>query len=218
MQKLNITLNTPLRILFPKLGKLLGYARKTSEIIFTAIVFVLIPVIAFTLITSRTSALLGFQSFTVLSGSMSPAIPTGSIVYTQKAEKIGIGDVITFKKKDVNVTHRVIAITDKEGKPVSGLVSPLPGAPAPKEIFYRTKGDANNSEDSDLVSASSVIGKTFVNVPAVGRLTGFLKTIPGFLIFIIGPTLIFIGFELWNIKKEIEKQTEKKVLDRLRIV
>lgn len=218
MNKLQMTLNTPLRMLFPKLGKFLGYVKKTSEIIFTAIVFVLIPIIAFTLITSRTSALLGFQSFTVLSGSMSPTIPTGSIVYTQKADKVEKGDIITFKLKEVNVTHRVVDITDKNGKSVTSLVSPLPGSPGPGEIFYKVKGDANKEADSDLVPASKVVGKTFVNVPAIGRLTGFLKTIPGFLIFIIFPTLIFVSFELWNIKKEIEKQTERRVLKRLRIV
>ncbi len=90
----------------------------------------------------------------------------------------------------------------------------MPNSPAPSEIFYKTKGDANNSADTDLVSSKDIIGKTFVNIPAIGRISGYLKTIPGFLMFIILPTLIFIGFELWNIKKEIEKQTEKRIMER----
>lgn len=200
-----------------KSKKFLKIFKRITEGLFSAIVFVLIPIIAVTLITSRTSALGGLQSFTVLSGSMSPTIPTGSIVYTQKADRVERGDIITFKRKSINVTHRVIDITDKDGKSVSGLVSPLPGAPMPKEIFYKTKGDANNTVDSDLVSQNDIIGKTFVNIPAIGRLTSFLKTIPGFMAFIILPTLIFIGFELWGIKKEIEKQTEKRILERLRV-
>jgi len=196
--------------------KYINSVKNVLEKAFFAFVFVLIPIVAFTLITSRTSALLGFQSFTVLSGSMSPEIPTGSIVYTQKADKISKGDVITFKRKDINITHRVVDITDKNGKSVSSLISPLPGAPPPKEIFYKTKGDANATADNDLVRTSDVIGRTFISMPFVGKLTGFLKTLPGFLIFIVGPTLIFMGFELWNIKKEIEKQTEKKILKRLK--
>lgn len=198
--------------------KILKMIKKSCEVLFSAIVFVLIPIVALTLITSRSTVLGGFQSFTVLSGSMSPTIPTGSIVYTQKADRIRRGDVITFKRKDVNITHRVVDIMDKDGKLVSGLVSPLLGAPMQAEIFYRTKGDANNSVDSDLVPQSAVVGKTFVNIPSIGRLTGFLKSIPGFIIFIVGPTLVFVGFELWGIKREIEKQTERKVLERMRMV
>lgn len=218
MSNINSLINTPLKVLYPNYSLWIKSTKKTLEFLFTAITFILIPLIVLTLITSRTSALFGFQSFTVLSGSMTPAIPTGSIVYTQKADSINKGDVITFARKNINVTHRVIDITDKNGKSVSALVSPLPGAPMPKEIFYKVKGDANNAPDTDLVPQDKVIGKTFVNIPSVGRWTSFLKTIPGFLLFIIGPTLIFIGFELWNIKKEIEKQTEKRVLERMRAI
>lgn len=188
------------------------------EKIFFTIVFILIPVVAFTIITSRTSALFGFQSFVVVSGSMTPSMPVGSIVYTQKGSPINVGDVITFERNNIKVTHRVIDITDKNGKSVSSLVSPIPGAPNPTEIFYKTKGDANNAADSDLVPASKVVGKAFVNMPAIGKVSSYLKTLPGFLILIVGPTLIFVSLELWNIKKEIEKQTEKKILERMRIM
>lgn len=202
----------------PKSSIVASKLRKTLEVIFFSFVFILIPVIAFTIITSRTSALFGFQSFIVVSGSMNPSMPVGSVVYTQKGNPVNIGDVITFERGNVKITHRVIDITDKSGKSVSSLVSPIPGTPNPAEIFYKTKGDANNSADSELVPAGKVVGKAFVNMPAIGKISSYLKTLPGFLILIVGPTLIFVGFELWNIKKEIEKQTEKKVLERMRMV
>lgn len=213
MRNQNITLNTPIRLIFPKYGKALKLIKSTFEYSIYAVIFILIPIIAFTLVTSRTPALLGLQSFTVLSGSMSPGIPTGSVVYTQKTTEVGVGDVITFERKGVNVTHRIIDTVDKNGKAVSALVSPLPGAPA--EVFYKVKGDANNAADSDLVSKDKIVGKVLFNIPAFGKYASYLKTIPGFLIFIILPTLIFVGLELWNIKKEIEKSTERKVLERL---
>lgn len=215
MSKFNILVNTSLKVLYPGYSSWMKSVKKALEFTFTLITFIVVPLIILTIITSRTSALFGFQSFTVMSGSMTPAITTGSIVYTQKADSIDKGDVITFERKNINVTHRVVDITDKNGKSVSSLVSPLPGAPLPQEIFYKVKGDANNEPDADLVPQNKVIGKTFINIPAIGRWTSFLKTIPGLLIFIIGPTLIFIGFELWNIKKEIEKQTERKIMERL---
>lgn len=218
MNSIDKTLNTPIKILFPKYGKPLKILKSSFEYSITAVIFILIPLIAFTLITSRTPALLGLQSFTVLSGSMSPGIPTGAVVYTQKTTEVGVGDVITFERKGVNVTHRIIDTVNKEGKSVSSLVSPLPGAPAPAEIFYKVKGDANNAADSDLVSKDKIVGKVLFNVPAFGKYASYLKSIPGFLLFIILPTLIFVGVELWNIKKEIEKSTERKVLERMRMV
>lgn len=199
-------------------SNLYSKTKKILDITFAVLTFVLVPVIAFTIITSRTSALFGFQSFVVVSGSMNPSMPVGSIVYTQKADLINVGDVITFDRGNVKITHRVIGITNKDGTPVSNLVSPIPGAPNPNQIYYKTKGDANNSADSDLVPADKVVGKAFVNMPAVGKITNFLKTIPGFLSLIVGPTLIFVALELWNIKKEIEKQTEKRVLEKMRMI
>lgn len=215
---LSKTINTPIKTLFPRYGKSLKILKSAFEYSITAMIFILIPLIAFTLVTSRTPALLGLQSFTVLSGSMSPGIPTGSVVYTQKTTEVGVGDVITFERKGVNVTHRIIDTVDKNGKSVSSLVSPIPGAPLPKEIFYKVKGDANNAADSDLVSKDKIVGKVLFNVPAFGKYASYLKSVPGFLLFIILPTLIFVGVELWNIKKEIEKSTERKVLERMRML
>lgn len=212
------TINTPIKTIFPKYGKLLKALTSGFEYLISAVIFILIPLIALTLITSRTPMLFGLQSFTVLSGSMSPGIPTGSVVYTQKTSEVGVGDVITFERKGVNVTHRIIDTVDKNGKSVSALVSPLPGAPAPAEVFYKVKGDANNAADSDLVAKDKIVGKVLFNIPAFGEYASYLKTLPGFLILIVLPTLIFVAFELWNIKKEIEKQTERKVLERMRMV
>lgn len=218
MSQINSTINTPIKILFPRYKAPLKFLKSSFEYLITAIIFIIIPIIAFTLVTSRTPALLGLQSFTVLSGSMSPGIPTGSVVYTQKTTEVGVGDVITFERKGVNVTHRIIDTVDKNGKSVSSLVSPIPGAPNPGEIFYKVKGDANNAADSDLVSKDKIVGKVLFNIPSFGKFASYLKSVPGFLLFIIFPTLIFVGTELWNIKKEIEKQTERKVMERMRML
>ncbi len=211
------TINTPIKTIFPGYGKFLNALASGFEYLISAVIFILIPLIALTLITSRTPALFGLQSFTVLSGSMSPGIPTGSVVYTQKTTDVRVGDVITFERKGVNVTHRIIDTVDKNGKSVSSLVSALPGAPLPGEILYKVKGDANNTADSDLVAKDKIVGKVLFNIPAFGSYASYLKTLPGFLILIVLPTLIFVGFELWNIKKEIVKQTERKVLERMRM-
>lgn len=90
----------------------------------------------------------------VVSGSMEPAIMTGSLAFIdKKAHQIAEGDVISFRSGDALVTHRVVEITD-EG--------------------YRTKGDNNKVEDVGIVEEENVEGKVAFNVPGLGY---FLKVI-----------------------------------------
>ena len=48
---------------------------------FLVVLFILMILAAITVLTSRTSLLFGIKSYTVLTGSMSPTIPTGSVIY-----------------------------------------------------------------------------------------------------------------------------------------
>jgi len=93
----------------------------------------------------------------VLTGSMEPMIKPGDIVIMQKVdpEMVQIGDVIQFKVKDYDIIHRVIAM---EG------------------IEFKTKGDNNNTADSDLVNPGFVRGKYIFHVPAIGRIPLLLKS------------------------------------------
>ncbi len=93
-------------------------------------------------------ALLGYERYVIISGSMEPAIGTGSVVYDEvvPVEELAVGDIITFApppEYDVTdpVTHRLHEIsrapqgTTVNGKPAGGVVQ------------YRTKGDANADVD-----------------------------------------------------------------------
>jgi len=176
--------------------------KKTVKVIhikLTIIAFILLPIAVFTLVTSKTDRIAGIKSFVVLTGSMTPSIPQGSVIFTKKAYAYEKGDVISFDLSGRNVTHRINAIEQD----VNG------------DIYFETKGDANNAVDSELVNSSAVIGKSVFHLPYVGKVILFLKTIQGFMALIIAPSLIFIGMELWAIKREIEKETEKKILRRI---
>lgn len=162
--------------------------------------FIVLPLVVFTLITSKTDKMASIRSFVVLTGSMEPTVPVGSIVYSQKsANAYDLGDIISFKNKnDLTVTHR---ITEKKNSK-SGMI-------------YQTKGDANNVTDTDSVPEDKIIGKVIFQIPYIGRIINFVKTPMGFLVLIVFPTLLFIAGELWNIKKEIEKEVEKRVLAKV---
>ena len=97
--------------------------------------------------------LMGYQAFAVVSGSMAPEIPMGSIVYVQEKapEDIAEGEVIAFYRYANVIVHRVAA---------NHLV---PGT-------FTTKGDANQSEDIDDVRYDAVIGVVQHHFPELGNL------------------------------------------------
>jgi signal peptidase I len=172
--------------------------KKNYKNILKGLLGVLFILIALTIITSRTSILGGFRSLVVLTGSMEPKLPVGSVLYVQRQPAYHTGDVIAFESGNINITHRIIGTETKNG-----------------QFFYKTKGDANNASDIELVPLNKIFGKESFDVPYFGRLILFIKTIPGFLLLVVLPTLIYIGFEFKFIKQEIEKEVEKRLMGKL---
>lgn len=106
--------------------------------------------------------LFGCEIYHVISGSMEPAIPTGSVVYVKEtdASEIQKNDVIAFYSSEDTgaiITHRVV-----QNRVVSGE--------------FITKGDANEKEDVTPVSYERFIGKVVVSIPFLG---GILTIISG---------------------------------------
>ena len=99
--------------------------------------------------------LIGFRSYTVLSGSMEPKFYPGDLVVSLHKNRANIkeGDIITFRDDEEIVTHRIIDKT-QEG--------------------YITKGDNNNAADSFAVSNDNIIGKVLFDIPNAGYIIQFL--------------------------------------------
>ena len=104
-----------------------------------------------------------YQAYTVISGSMEPAIPVGSLVYIKEMEPENVlkGDIIAYyggRDSNAIITHRVV-----ENRVIMGE--------------FITKGDANRTEDMNPVSYRNFIGRVEVSVPALGvaaqSLTGY---------------------------------------------
>lgn len=109
--------------------------------------------------------LAGLQIFEVVSGSMEPAIPTGSLVYVQETapEEPETGDIIAFYSSSGSgavITHRVV-----QNQTVSGQ--------------FITKGDANSQEDMTPVSYDYYLGKVVFTLPRMGALLSEVATAPG---------------------------------------
>ncbi len=122
--------------------------------------------------------LLGFQVYAVLSGSMEPNYPVGSLVYVKSAssDEIEVGDAITFVvESGTKITHRVTECTEENG-----------------EVSYKTKGDANETEDAGLVSYQNVVGKVHFSIPYLGYLSSFIQTVSGRYVTIAAVAVLLI--------------------------
>ncbi len=107
--------------------------------------------------------LAGYQVLAVLSGSMEPTIPVGSVIYYKAAdpEALKVGDILTYRvDESVLVTHRIAEKNMEE------------------QIFI-TKGDANKSIDARPVKFSQALGKVEGHLPYLGYVAIFFNTSRG---------------------------------------
>lgn len=165
-----------------------------QKLIFGIITFIIVPVVLFLLITSRSGMVMGIQSYDVLTGSMEPTIHVGSLVFTKHMGSYGKGDIITFRRGNITVTHRIVGM---------------------KGDSFITKGDHNKATDPQTVSRTDIVGRDFLIVPNLGVITRFVKTVPGFILLIGIPTLLLVIFEIRSIREELEKEIEKQLLRKL---
>ena len=108
---------------------------------------------------------IGIEPFVVISGSMEPAIPVGSLSFVNKHvkyENIKENDVIAFTLGTGDkVTHRVVKIT---------------------EDGIETKGDANSASDGVSTTKANFIGKNIFSIPKVGYGVRLIQTTKGKII------------------------------------
>lgn len=132
-----------------------------------------------------------------MSGSMEPAMKTGSLVIIKPAVDYKIGDIVTFGKfgkTQSPITHRIVEETVSENG----------------TKLYTTKGDANNGNDQNKISKKDIVGKALVDIPYLGYVVDFAKKPIGFALIIIVPAAIIIVDEIKNIYGELKKKKNKE--------
>lgn len=125
----------------------------------------------------------GLEVLTVLSPSMEPQYPTGSLVYLKDVDPatLQVGDVITFNiSESMTATHRIMEI--------------VPDEDDPNTVRFRTKGDNNDTYDGSLVDFSDVKGKVVFCIPLLGYLAKYIQTPPGSYVAIAAAlvTILFV--------------------------
>ena len=167
--------------------------------IWNAFTWILIAIVVLTAIALVGVRIFGLQPFAVLSGSMEPAYKTGSVVYVKKVDykELKTGDPITFMLDEKTVaTHRIVEVVkDEEDESV---------------IRYRTKGDANDTEDGGLVHYRNVIGKPVFMIPYLGYVANFIQHPPGTYIVIAGCAVLILFAFLPDLLGSDDKEKEQK--------
>ena len=129
---------------------------------------------------------MGIKPSIVISGSMRPKLPIGSLCFIDTRypiDNVKINDVIVYTVNNQKVIHRVVKIVDKE---------------------IRTKGDANSYVDGTIVTSKNYYGKCLFSIDNMGFVTIKLQSTTGKTIFVTTIIVIFILQDLINyaVKKE----------------
>jgi len=129
----------------------------------------------------------GWRTEIVRSGSMEPAILTGSVVVSRPIapEEVREGDIIMFSSLvgQSLTTHRVIAVRSDNG------------------LYFMTKGDANKGGDINPVVPSQIVGIIVFSVPYLGYLISFMRTPLVLVLCLVIPVAVLIISELLNVWK-----------------
>ncbi len=135
--------------------------------------------------------ILGFRPYMVATGSMEPKYSVGDVIIIKQTpkEKIKVGDIINYiSENEANtITHRVVNIVEKDG-----------------QVYYKTKGDNNNSEDPGLIRYDKVQGVLIFKISKLGTIITKLLTGTGI-------TILFVFVILSYLR---DKNKEDKIIAR----
>ena len=141
----------------------------------------------------------GYYSSIIMSGSMEPTIPVGSIVVVERVnpEDVKVNSIIVFQRSDLKTLHRVIdKIVEND------------------TYYFKTKGDANENPDPWVVQPDQIQGSLLLTIPYYGYFLHFAGTPFGFMLMVIIPAIILITTEVRKIiklQKEEKPSTQEKV-------
>lgn len=183
---------------------------KVLTIIGTVLCVILVPIliINLTLITKsfvdkeEVPSVGGILPLIVLTDSMVPEIYSGDLIIcnVKDAEEIKVNDVISFFDPAGNgtsiVTHRVVEIVEKDG-----------------EIFFRTRGDNNDTEDKELVPSENLVGIYKMRIAGAGNIAMFMQTTAGLIICVVLPIVLLVGYDI--VRRRIYEKKKKDDTDAL---
>lgn len=158
--------------------------------------------------------LFGYERYVIVSGSMEPGIPVGSVVYDEvvPVDDIKVGDVITFVPPpefgvDDPVTHRVVQATviDKAGS-------------NPGDRLFLTKGDANEDVDPwQMLLDGPDQARVAHHIPYVGYAYIALQVRWVQVLLVVLPAIALIAYivvTLWRVSGDAVRAEQAQQVER----
>lgn len=152
-----------------------------------AIAMMIFTVVSVTTLDRSERSLLGYKAFIVLSDSMKATdFDAGDVVLVKPVDPTTLqpGDIIAFTSQNSSnygqtVTHKIRSLTtDANGNPA-----------------FVTYGTTTDTDDETAVPYSYVLGKYEFSLPKVGYFFQFLRTGPGYILFILIPFGLLIAYQ-----------------------
>jgi signal peptidase len=144
----------------------------------------------------------GSTALTILTSSMEPAYPPGTLIVVRPlaATEIRIGDAITYQLESGQpevVTHRVTAISSTGG-----------------DLSFTTRGDNNGADDEKPVLPVQVNGRVWYSVPYVGYVNTLLSGANRAWVVPIAAVLLFgyAGYMFASGASESRRARKRRVL------
>lgn len=163
--------------------------------VISSVLTILLVILAVSLVGLRC---MGWQAFTVVSGSMEPVYSVGDMIYVKpvEPEMIEAGDIITFvMNEDLVVgTHRVTEIEQRE-----------------EHLYFHTKGDANDTVDAAAVMDENVLGEPVFAIPLLGYVSNWVQSPPGSYIAVAVAAVLLALVLLPDIFGGSKKQRQKEI-------
>ena len=161
----------PILILFKVRKNINKYSEERQEIDINynrpTIILLIIPIVLIIIIIYFVSGYFKYYALAIASGSMHPVFDRGSVVITERVNdkygnysKLKEGEIIAYRTGKNIIVHRLIRIVS-----------------AGDELFYYTKGDANNEEDDYLIKKEDIIGIVRFKIPYIGYPTVWFSEI-----------------------------------------
>ena len=188
--------------------------------VLAAVCMMIFTVISVTTLSNNSRSILGYRFYIVQSDSMRATdFSSGDIIIVKNIKDPSVlqeGDIISYISQNPSnfgetVTHKIRKLT----KNVDG------------EPGFITYGTTTGSDDETIVTYSYVLGKYTGKLPGVGRFFSFLKTTSGYILCVLLPFLLLIGYIGLNTiqlfrrykreqEQELNSQREKLEQERMK--
>ncbi|MFY0408469.1 signal peptidase I [Solicola sp. PLA-1-18] len=161
-----------------------AWVRGVARVLVWAVLLGAVAVLLAAVVVPRVA---GATPYTILTGSMRPQMPPGTLVVVRPiaTDDVQVGTVVTYQLesgRDTVVTHRVVGVSvDGRGR-----------------TTFTTQGDANDVADAEPVRPVQVRGAVWYDVPHLGRVSTLISGDQHVVLLavVVGGLVLYAAFQL----------------------